>query len=245
MAAPFHAFRLVRRGNSPEEYEDAFAGDATAGRYAVADGATESCFAGLWARLLVEEFVHNTQCGVEQWAEHLSAIREQWWASVSGRPLPWYGEAQLEQGAFAAFLGLTLAVSDDSPPAWQAVAVGDTCLFHTRGATLLAAFPLSESNQFGSAPDLVGSRLPVGKIDEKQVFWRDGSGQHHDRLWMMTDALARWCLSEHEAGANPWGEMESLLASSETNEGFAAWIEAARTDRGLHNDDVTLLVIDI
>ena len=45
-------FWLPRRGNSPDEYEDAFAVDDASGRYAVADGATEGCFTGLWARLL-------------------------------------------------------------------------------------------------------------------------------------------------------------------------------------------------
>ena len=27
----------------------------------------------------------------------------------------------------------------------------------------------------------------------------------------MTDALARWCLAEVEAGGNPWAELESLV----------------------------------
>lgn len=47
-------FRLHKRGNAPEEYEDAAAADLPAGRFAVADGATESSFAREWAKILAD-----------------------------------------------------------------------------------------------------------------------------------------------------------------------------------------------
>ena len=61
MTAPRTArgFRLARRGLSADECEDAWAVDAESIRVAVADGATESAYAGLWARLLVEEFTRE------------------------------------------------------------------------------------------------------------------------------------------------------------------------------------------
>jgi len=42
----WRALGLPKRGHSAEEYEDAFAGDPKVGRFAVADGASESSFAG-------------------------------------------------------------------------------------------------------------------------------------------------------------------------------------------------------
>src|SRR5947199_52879 len=53
----WQALHLARAGHRAEEYEDAHAGDAGAGRFAVADGASETSFAALWARLLAEGFV--------------------------------------------------------------------------------------------------------------------------------------------------------------------------------------------
>jgi hypothetical protein len=97
---------------------------------------------------------------------------------------------------------------------WQAVAVGDTCLFHTRGAALLRAFPLENSQQFSNAPKLVGARTSAEEVLDRCHVWPDGSGQSGDRLWLMTDALAQWCLAEHEAGGNPWAELDALLPSS-------------------------------
>src|SRR6266404_6244133 len=52
MALSWHAFAVPKRGNSTEEYEDAFAANPNAGRFAIADGASESSFASLWAKLL-------------------------------------------------------------------------------------------------------------------------------------------------------------------------------------------------
>ena len=46
-----------KAGNAEADYEDAGAGDVRRGRFAIADGASEASFAGLWAKLLVEQFV--------------------------------------------------------------------------------------------------------------------------------------------------------------------------------------------
>jgi hypothetical protein len=53
-AIHWSSFSLHKDGNRPDEYEDAFAGNPKVGRFAVADGASESSFAALWAKLLVD-----------------------------------------------------------------------------------------------------------------------------------------------------------------------------------------------
>ncbi len=256
---------LPRRGNTPDEFEDAFALDEASGRYAVADGATEGCFTGLWARLLVKDFVANAECDAGPWASSLPAVQERWDADVRSRDLDWDAEHWVEQGASAAFLGVVLENSplplgerpgvenSPLPPGerpgvrascqWQAVAVGDTCLFHTRNWALLRAFPLDRSDQFNSRPRLVGSRMPPGEVHKRQRLWSDGCGQLGDRLWAMTDALAKWCLVEHEAGSDPWHELELLLGSPQSEDRFASWVESLRDSGRLLNDDVTLLAI--
>ena len=72
-----------RTGNAAEECEDAFACNDPAGRFAVADGASESIFAGEWARLLCEAFVADAAAGdgIGPWLE---AAPE----AVAG-PRPW------------------------------------------------------------------------------------------------------------------------------------------------------------
>ena len=260
MTVGSRTFWLPRRGNNPDEYEDAFALDDASGRYALADGASEGCFTGLWARLLVEDFVSRADHAahgardVSQWPPLLPAVQARWDMDVRARKLDWDADYWVEQGAFAAFLGLVLTRSPlpsgegqgvRASYRWQAVAIGDTCLFHTRDSVLLSAFPLDRSDQFGNRPQLVGSRMPAATVSQRQHLWSDGCGQSGDRLWAMTDALAKWCLTEHEARGDPWRELESLLASPQEGDHFTPWIESMRDSGSLLNDDVTLLTIHL
>ena len=128
MALSWHAFAVPKRGNSAEEYEDAFAADPNAGRFAIADGASESSFASLWAKLLVEGFTHPAlnQSSNKGWLEPL---RQQWSLDVGKLKMPWYAEAKGTLGASAAFLGLVLKDSKKRAGGiWLAAARGDCCL---------------------------------------------------------------------------------------------------------------------
>ena len=245
MSTSCRTFWLPRRGSLADHYEDAFAADVAAGRYSVSDGATQSSFAGLWARLLVEDFVQNADCGPDHWRTRVAILQKRWDTDVSNRVLPWHAQTGMERGAFATFLGLVLTGASVGCYTWEAVAVGDTCMFHTRMARLLEAFPLDESGRFTDFPVLLGSRAPVEEVWEKLALWTRGSARRNDRLWIMTDALAQWCLEEHEAGRNPWHQMERLLSPSKAEERFAAWVENLRDTTRLRNDDVTLLAISL
>jgi hypothetical protein len=235
---------LPKRGHSDEEYEDAFADDAERGRFAVADGATESSYAGRWAKLLVQGFVREPACLPRKWGRWLQPIQQEWLADVGNRPLPWYAENKVKDGAFATFLGLVIKRTFCRSLCWQAIAVGDSCLFHLRDGALLEPFPITQSSEFGNSPWLVGSRSPLGQA---QKSFRIGKGRckANDRFWLMTDALAQWFLREHEAGRRPWDTLEGLLAASAGNEAFASWVRELRDSEALRNDDVTLVAVSL
>src|SRR5262245_5797066 len=93
----WQAFQVQKRGHAPEEYEDAFAGDPVVGSFAVADGASESSFAGEWARLLAAGHVASADSRrrAHDW---LTPLQEQWAQKVDRRPLPWYAEDKRAQG---------------------------------------------------------------------------------------------------------------------------------------------------
>src|SRR6516164_5795226 len=98
----WRSFRLPKAGHSLDEYEDACAGKLELGRFAIADGASESAFADAWAQILVNAYVQNPR----PWSEWLPAARVRWCDEIEDRALPWYAEAKFAEGAFAAFLGL-------------------------------------------------------------------------------------------------------------------------------------------
>jgi len=244
MAVTAQSFWLPRWGHRFDEYEDAFAAEPASGRFAVADGASESAFSGLWARLLVECFVRSSEVDLLQWPASLAPLQAEWVAQLQGRQLPWYGEKQVAQGAFATLLGLNVEQNTQATSRWQAISVGDCCLFHTRGRALLTAFPIDNSSDFGNDPRLLGSRMSVERATA-HVRHAEGSAASGDRLWLMTDALAQWCLASHEAGADPWHEMDPLLAPEPAAAPFDLWADQSREAGRLRNDDATLMVLQI
>jgi hypothetical protein len=254
----WQAFHTHKRGNAADEYEDAFAGNPTKGRFAVADGASESSFVATWAKLLAEGFV---AAGRRPWREldWLGPARQRWAADVDPRPLPWYAEEKREQGAYATFLGIAFSktrrgASGRARPrgAWQreggiwcALAVGDSCLCRLRAGKLRQSFPLKQSSDFGNHPALLGSRgwpadTPPQGIRRARGKWRSG-----DRFLLLTDALAEWMLRRTEQNQQPADDIDPLLGQFGAQDVFAAWVAERRDRQGLRNDDVTLLVVDL
>ena len=223
-----HTFSAPKSGHTAEEYEDAAAGPAAAPdgttRLAIADGATESAFAGLWARTLVEAFVAPESAVPETFAEFLHRARRAFGEAVAEREsgLAWYASAKAEEGAHAAFLGLVLYPNH----AWRAVAVGDCCLLHLRDGDLLEAWPIDDPDAFDHRPDLVTSRFeamhaPVTTSGQ----WADG-----DRLLLVSDALAAHLLTQ-KAVPDDLGDFEAFVAEAR--------------ESGMRNDDVTLVEVDL
>jgi|SRR5579884_611499 len=270
-ALAYRAFRLPRQGHGLEECQDALAADVERGRFAIADGAAESPYSCVWANLLVEEFVRRSE-RLPCWASWLPALQERWIGMLTlpptptlphqgggriaapsplvgegwggGEPVagvPWYLEAGLNQGAFATFLGLVIEENK-----WYAVAVGDSCLFQVRQDELIRAFPVTRAAEFSNAPWLVGSRTSPIEVPHKNGLQQLGDWQPGDRLWLITDALAQWFLTQAEAGQKPWQRLDSLVNTADeasAQQAFAAWIGELRGARQLRNDDVTLVTI--
>jgi hypothetical protein len=237
-------FLVVKDGSPDEHNDDALAADVDRGRFAISDGAAESGFSRVWSKLLVDQFVNHATGSPDDWSKWLPEAQSRWLAELKGVEIPWYGEQQFEQGSFATFLGLVVK-TEGKRRLWHAVAVGDSCLFHVRAGKLQESFPLEESSQFNFTPKLVGSRSSIDEVAKKRAVPNHGTGQPEDRLWLISDALSKWCLAEEEAARPPWQELATFLSPDSPQTEFAAWIANLRADRGLHNDDVTLMAIDL
>jgi hypothetical protein len=230
--------QLAKHGNADAEYEDAWAVDAAAGRFPVADGASETSFAARWAQLLTEGFIAAARpAALSDW---LADQRRLWLDEVNGLELPWYAEIKREQGAFATFLGLGVrAPTAKRRGGWRAAAVGDSCLMQVRDGRCIHSFPVQKSAEFGNQPRLISSRGADAKPDLGR-----GTLEAGDRLLLMTDALAQWFLQTHEVGGDPWEAVALVLADEKPQSAFADWIAWLRDRDDLRNDDVTLLAIE-
>ena len=252
---PRRRFWLPKAGNRPEEYEDAsrviypqhlgVSGRRTA-RVAVADGASESAFAREWANILTDAFVDRppdisglTEGSLRDW---LAPAQEEWWDGVPWDSIPWHGEAKARAGAFATILGLAVgsAPDDSQRLSWQAVAVGDGCLFVVRDDRLWLSFPLEDAAEFDNNPALVCSN-PENTGDLWEGVQRhSGECLAGDLFVLASDALACWFLARIDEGLKPW---ETLLALDSSE--WAAWVAEQRSTGAMRNDDTTVVTISV
>ncbi len=234
------ALSVQKDGHAPSENEDAFAPSAPllegpVLHAAVADGATESLFSGLWARLLARAFTGGGLMDAPGLLAALPGLQREWHQEVSGRPLPWYAQEKLQEGAFATLLGVRLEAGR-----WDGLAVGDSCLFQVREDRLVRCFPLEHSRDFGSSPFLLSTHVRRNAEVGPRVRVASGEARSGDTLLLMTDALACWFLAAHERGEAPWRALPGA-----SPEDFAAFIAGLRGRKVIRNDDCTLLRLGV
>jgi hypothetical protein len=230
----------------------------------VCDGATESALAKDWARLLSRTAAERAMespdmlgggTAFEEFAASAVALWDPWLAQYTqarqaeGRPLKWYEHTKLAEGAYATLLMVRVDPDsevhhDTAEPVWRwrAAALGDTCLFHLHNDRLVRAFPVTAVEEFGTTPDLFGSRNHDAALLADRTRFTEGRCQPGDRLLLMTDALAAWLL----AAPDKDDAVRQLLefAAPDDLAGFKVWLDGLRDRRELRNDDVALVRID-
>jgi len=243
MRVTYQAFWLQKAGNQPDEYEDAFAPhahgdgpcvvpDAHADFLcAIADGATETSFSGLWAQRLVDAFVTRRLERITP--NTVRDLAGEWRAAIAERtrakPLPWYAEDKLQKGAFATLTGLHVRADGW----WTALCIGDSCVVQLRPGAWIKSFPFSEPSHFNNSPLLWSTNTAQNTCVAPQRThgkWKPG-----DYFLLMTDALAHYFLSDQT--------VRELIHQGLDQESFEAVIQAARHDKLCKNDDVTLLTV--
>jgi hypothetical protein len=233
------AVSVPKTSHSAAENEDAF--QSGNGRFAVADGVSESFLSGRWARHVTHQYCTTPPLtlganDIECW---LDDLRGTW---DPGRHLgadgAWYQTEKAAQGSHAAFIGLQIT----GPNRWEAMAVGDSCLFHIRptdyGCRLMMSFPIDDASSFDNYPDVVPSVVPgSGGPSVRSLFSTHESG---DFFLLMSDAIAEYVLRQSAASPEVWKWFQK--APAESIEQFVA--TARSTEVGhLRDDDTTVMRI--
>ena len=227
---------LPKDGNTQDEYEDAAyplnfseTADQAEFRCAVADGATETSFSGLWANLLVRAHVYE---------EQLEESRKKWKAAIPSEDQPWYVEEKAQAGAYAALVGLSIHADGT----WDCEAVGDSCLIHIRSKKILQSFPLTSANEFNNSPTLICS--VENPMSDVEFLTLKGEWQAGDQFLLLTDAIARWVLDQSENELNRVCDLKNETDLREfSNQQRAVLGEDGRSR--LHNDDITIMKVDV
>ena len=232
---------LPKLGQEVSECEDVIAVDAQSCRFAVADGATEAFDARKWAERLAQEWVRRqSTLTAEDFRNWVAAEGRELHDSWNGLTLSWYAEAKARTGSFAAFVGVELDLTSESP-GWKAIALGDTCLVHRRGNVLVKSLPLARSDSFNNAPVLVASNCALHESSMKSVVSDSGDCEIGDVLLLMSDAVASWylkCFENDDVAAE-----DSFFTRPDSE--LIEFFDRERLAGTIRNDDLAIVRIEI
>jgi len=252
-------FSAVKDGNEPGEWQDGAGGGVIAdgtgvprrARFVVLDGATTAYDPVRWVDQLVRSFA--PQAGGDPGTEGprlepaamrawFGQMQDQWAADVRDFDSIIEQRKFTEVGSFATLLGFDIYGLDGAEPYWQAVALGDTVLFHVRAGRMIAAFPPMGPDDFGTLPD--GVHTSPASLDKMTERLLTGGGmlEAGDFLFAATDAMAQWILRTigHDE-AKVWDALTTLAHPDV----FARLVQDQRREQNsvkrMKNDDVTLM----
>lgn len=238
-------FITHKKAESLDDCQDAFEVNKEHSRYAIADGATRSFFSKCWAELLVKHFceIPGPFFSEENWKEQLVPIQKEWYERVEERVKKrnqFYltNSFNAREPAVATFIGLEIDKVDRK---WQAIVIGDSCLFHKSNSGF-KSYLIEKSEDFTNHPAAFASFPDQNHYEPTFV---SGEIQSGDIFILATDALAKWIVQHAEAD-----QLESVLnqlKQIKTDDQFYSFVDLARDHENIRlvNDDVTLMLISI
>ncbi|MCY4552603.1 MAG: protein phosphatase 2C domain-containing protein [Candidatus Poribacteria bacterium] len=236
-------FITHKKAENLDSCQDAVKVNENIARYAIADGATRSFFPKQWAELLVNHFCGMTDLilSQENWKEWLVPIQEEWYKYVEERVKKrnqFYltNSLNTREPAVSTFIGLEV---DKTISEWQAVIIGDSCLFHISDSGL-KSYLIEKLEDFTIRPEAFAS-FPERHQGAPQFI--RGEIRSGDMFILATDALAKWIL-EHEEVANLDGVLNQFRQIVD-GESFNQFVHKERDNEDIRlvNDDVTLMLI--
>ncbi len=246
MPFQWRVFELAKEPEHPDQNQDAWWLNAADGVAAIADGVTSGIFSRQWARILTRAAVENWPDPDDdvQFSGWLTALRGQWEEEIDVSGLAWYQRAKLREGGFATLLWLRLldngGLRDGGESPLEAIAIGDSCLFHVRDGELLQSFPLTGSEQFDTSPLVLGSVNL--KRDDQLLFERlQLAARTGDMIVLCTDAVAAWAIGRYEQNQPiPWSRYWDM-----TPQAWADEVGGLRSRSMMRVDDATLILLRV
>ena len=235
------SIRIAKHGNSIGECEDAVAVDPARSVLAVADGASSSFGANIWAATLAKQFVKTppkplSVASFGNWLDTARKASPEEAGSDDGDPNGWWSEQGARNGAFSTIVGAAI-MADGANKIATVMCLGDSCAFVLTGAagkrSLRRALPYEDASQFGSHPALVGSA--TGRPHDEPT-WTTVPIAAGDLLVLASDAVSEWLLGDPNRFA---------FFDGTTPDEIAKRIVDERTAGRIVNDDMTLALIEV
>jgi serine/threonine protein phosphatase PrpC len=238
--------RTPKESESITDCQDYFEINEAGGCFAISDGASQSFYPAIWAKLLVQHFCEDPEISASNWKAWLEPIQARWLAEVrsrveaaksQGKPtwIEGYNGLNAKRSATSTFIGLRF--SEDKI---KACVVGDSCLFVLRNRNL-ESYLLTRSEDFNDRPEYFASD-PKDNHFQPHFFDIHLNVEQSDQAYLIlaTDALSEYVIRRFEQKENIFSSLLAI-SSQEQLERFVA--SARHQTLRMKNDDVTLLIL--
>ena|GEM_PF-7054891 len=235
-------FQITKLGNSEEEYED-YAQVSSENdsflRVAVADGATESLFSDIWAKLIVEKFIENGSLETSQLQQVYQSFIEETNSRIENAPemRRWTMYNKMERGTHATIAAIEFLNSES----FRITTLGDSCVFYGENNSEIKMLPELSPEDFGNSPQLICHLPPTWEGLKNKWIKQEVTLEGAFKILLCTDALACWLTQSLPKDPTVWEKLFKL----DSQESFTNLINDLRSQQVLKNDDVTLVTIDV
>ena len=227
----FHvsSYSVPKDKDHPSENADRVGFRPDIGIAVICDGAGSTFGSSIWSEILCKRFLDSEESDF-LWLHR--AIRD-FNCHYAAESLTWNEQAALDRGSYAALLGVEVSATELSM-----ICVGDCMLAMAEYGKVVSTFPFSEIGEFPDYPSLL-STLPEmnrkGRLAVRVRQWRRPKADRV-KLFLMTDALGRWLVTDPERR----GGMLDLV---ETDADFTRLVLREREKANLELDDTTLMTL--
>jgi hypothetical protein len=250
---------MLPKSDKPQEKnQDSANYNASAGRFAVSDGATRTLFSELFSSNLTQHFcdrddpVSRDLFASRDWRAWLEPCCLAWRESVPAQIGAARGMVQIsltnrwnagDLGG-ATFAGIEFQAGHSREPIrWQAMVIGDCCLIHLDAkGTWLASHVIQSSGEFDSRPDMFKSGV---EDDLQEPKFIQGTAAQGEFFILASDTMAKWLLQQHELGN--WSIAYSWLMRLNDAQTFSEHINELRSvaPSVMDDDDLTLMLVQV
>ena len=232
---------IQKLGNSENENEDAgypdgnlIINDQTLS-CAIADGATQTIFSRLWARLLVQTIqdFYPTK-NLDKLQRIINDASFKWQQEVKTKNLAWYQEEKVLLGASSTLTWLRI-----TPKECRVFAIGDSNIFIFRNGGYKFTLPIKESIAFSNRPYLISSINKNNEVLNKYSRFRCWDWENGDEIIIATDALSCYLMKQLEDNYDLLEQIEKICGD------FSSEISKLRIEKKLKNDDTSIIHIKL
>lgn len=239
------AFITHKKAEHFADCQDRFSIKTDTKSVAIADGMSQSYQQKIWAKLLVDKYTQNSE-----WVPNLESVREIapiWRENVvrfiqklkddnAQQYLIIMNENALasQKSAGATFVGIRFKGIE-----WTGYVLGDSCLIETVDNKITNIYTSQQGDDFDNHPDYFDSDpRKLGKGEPRPI---KGALDNSTVLLLVSDPFSDF-LNEKKKQGNE-AEYISALLSVNNHQEFEDLVSDWRENKGMHNDDSTLIII--